>query len=392
MVGAATSAARGDLGLTVAGREGAVGDLRVVNDLGRHLAPVRESLSTTIEGVLSSAWFVLGEQVKRFEHDFAAYCGVSGCVAVASGTDALEISLRAVGVVAGDEVLTVANAGMYGSAAVLAIGATPRYVDIDPSDLLLDVGALKAALEGPGRLPSAIIVTHLYGQAVDMASVMSVAASHGVPVVEDCAQAHGAVCGGRRCGSWGDAAAFSFYPTKNLGALGDAGAVVTDSPQVAGTVRELRQYGWSGKYIATRPGGRNSRMDEIQAAVLNALLPLLDGWNERRRAIARRYSEGIQHVNVTVPSRGGTTDVGHLFVVRAHDRGGLRHHLTGRGIGTEIHYPVPDHLQEAVRAAGGSTDSLPATEAACREVLTLPCFPEMTDAEVDHVIDVVGAW
>lgn len=374
------------------GFTGRSASLRAVNDVGRHLAPHRASLSSAIEKVLDSGQLVLGSQVRQFEESFAGYCRSEHCVCVASGTDALEIALRAVDVGAGDEVITVANAGMYGSAAVLAIGAVPRYVEIDPRDLLMDLDRLQTALDRPNHRPAAVIVTHLYGQAVDMIRVMSVAAPRGVAVVEDCAQAHGATFGGRPCGSWGDAAAFSFYPTKNLGALGDAGVVVTNSADIAGKARELRQYGWSAKYVATRPGGRNSRMDELQASVLNVLLPRLDGWNEQRRRIVARYSEELRHDRLVVPRRGSLGDVGHLFVVRARERDGLRGHLTDNGIGSEVHYPVPDHRQPAVRAVTGSPVSLPLTEAACDEVVSLPCFPEMTDAEIQRVIDAVRMW
>ncbi len=369
-------------------------DLSALNDLARHLGPHRADLDAAIGRVLTRAHFVLGAEGERFEREFAAYCGARHCAGTANGTDALELALRAVGVGPGDDVLTVANAGMYATAAILAIAARPRYVDIDPATLLIDLDDLDRALD-PATHPrpaGAVVITHLYGQPADAAEAARRAGVHGVPVIEDCAQAHGAHRQGRRCGSLAAAAAFSFYPTKNLGAVGDAGAVVTDSPELAARVRELRQYGWTAKYVATRAGGRNSRLDEVQAAVLTTLLPRLEGWNERRRQIMRRYAAGIAHPDVRLPDRTGDGDAGHLFVLRTPRRDALRAHLAARGIGTDVHYPVPDHLQPAVTAAIGPTPPLPHTEAACAEVLTLPCFPELSDAEVDAVTSAIREW
>ncbi len=366
-----------------------------VNDIARHVAPLTAEISDCLNRVVSSGWFVLGREVSAFEAEFAAYLDVPHCVGVASGSDALELALRAVGVARGDRVVTVANAGGYATLAALAIGATPVYVDVDPATLLMrpvEVERLLASCRHDS-VPRALIVTHLYGHVADVVALRELAQRFGVRVVEDCAQAHGASLDGRRCGGLGDAAAFSFYPTKNLGALGDGGAVTTRDAAVAARVRALRQYGWSAKYRADEPGGRNSRLDEVQAAVLRLLLPRLDGWNARRRAIAALYRERLAgHHESTPVGSGRVGDVSHLFVVRTPRREALQRGLADQGIATEVHYPVPDGDQPAVRAQlgpGAGRDHLPVTTAACREVLSLPCFPELEDAEVVRVAEAV---
>jgi dTDP-4-amino-4,6-dideoxygalactose transaminase len=370
----------------------------LVNDLSRHVGPLLVEITESLSRVVSSGWFVLGREVRAFEDEFAAYLDVPHCVGVASGSDALELALRAVGVTGGDRVLTVANAGGYASLAVLAIGATPVYVDVDPRTLLIAPAEFERALAccREDRLPRAVVVTHLYGQVADVAALGEIAQRFGVAVVEDCAQAHGASLDGRRCGGLADAAAFSFYPTKNLGALGDGGAVTTRHAAVAGRVLALRQYGWSAKYRADEPGGRNSRLDEMQAAVLRVLLPRLDSWNERRRAIAALYREGLAgHPRLSPIGADRTGDVSHLFVVRTPEREGLQRALADEGISTDVHYPVPDYDQPAVRAQLGRaapTEPLPVTAAASRDVLTLPCFPELQDAEVVRVSAAVARW
>ncbi len=369
-----------------------------VNDISRHVAPLAAEIGDALGRVLSSGWFVLGQEVSAFEKEFAAYLDVAHCVGVASGSDALELALRAVGVTRGNRVLTVANAGGYASLAILAIGATPVYVDVDPRTLLIcpvEVERLLASCRDD-PLPRAMVVTHLYGQVADVPALRELAGRYDVAVVEDCAQAHGAALDGLRCGGLADAAAFSFYPTKNLGALGDGGAVTTRDPAVARRVRALRQYGWSAKYRADEPGGRNSRLDEMQAAVLRLLLPRLDSYNARRNRIAALYREALaEHPTLSPVGSGRTGEVDHLFVVRTPDRDGLQRALADRAISTEVHYPVPDYDQPAVRAQLGRHapgEPLPVTEAACREVLTLPCFPELQDAEVMRVAEAVTRW
>ena len=355
-----------------------------VNALDRHILPLKDSLAQASAAVIESGYFVLGPNVKAFEREFAAYCGVSECVGVANGTEALELGLRSIGITGGKRVAVVANAAMYGTTAVLACDAEPVFVDIDPVTHTLDPKSLEATLAS-GAI-DAVIVTHLYGRLADMEAILALADRHGFAVFEDCAQAHGARdASGRRAGSFGRAASFSFYPTKNLGAVGDGGAVVTNDPHVADTLRKLRQYGWTAKYRNELPGGRNSRLDELQAAFLRTMLPLLDGWNERRREIANRYSREIRNDRISTPLESGEEYVAHLYVVQASDRDGLQRHLADAGVGSDIHYPIGDHHQSLFNARFAST-SLPLTEAACKDVLTLPCFPELTDDEVTRVI------
>ena len=246
------------------------------------------ALDAALQRVLQRQWFVLGEEVREFEREFAAWCGVAHCVTVANGTDALELALRALGVQRGDEVLCAANAGFYASTAALAMGAVPGYVDVDESTQTLSPAALRAALAARTRKPAAVVATHLYGQLADVAGIAAVCAEAGVPWIEDCAQSHGAERGARKAGSFAPLACFSFYPTKNLGALGDGGAVTSGDVQLADRVRALRQYGWSSKYHVTEPGGRNSRLDELQAAVLRLKLGHVERQNGERREIARR--------------------------------------------------------------------------------------------------------
>jgi dTDP-4-amino-4,6-dideoxygalactose transaminase len=367
-------------------------DVVPVNDLGRHIAPLRPCLQEAAGQVIASGHFVLGPQVRAFEAAFADYCGVAEVVGVANGTDALELALRALGVAGGDKVLMVANAGMYGATAALACGAAPCYVDVDAATATMSPLHLEQRLRRGGDRPAAIVVTHLYGRLADMPRLLDVARAYGVPVVEDCAQAHGARGEDGRCaGSYGDAACFSFYPTKNLGALGDGGAVATNDPALAGRVRRLRQYGWSSKYRNELGGGRNSRLDELQAAFLRVMLPLLDGWNARRRGIAQAYSRGIVHPEIQVPAIDGPGHVAHLYVVRCARRAELQAHLARCGVASEVHYPLAD-TQQAVLAHAGPMPALPATEALCGSVLSLPCFPELDDAEVAKVIEACNAW
>jgi aminotransferase EvaB len=352
-----------------------------LNDLGRQTDALRAPIRAAVDNAVAGGRYLFGPQVGAFEQEFAVYCGVPHCVSVANGTDALELALRALGCGPGSEVVTVANAGMYGSVAILLTGARPVFADIDPATMTMAPEALAGCL---GERTGAVIVTHLYGGLADIEALCAIARRRNIPLVEDCAQAHGAERGGGRAGAFGDIGCFSFYPTKNLGALGDAGALVTRNDDLAATLRELRQYGWTSKYHAARPFGRNSRMDEIQAAVLRVKLPHLDRWNERRRAIVQRYRAAAQGL-LAFPDASGCDHVAHLCVARSPARDRLRHHLERDGIATEIHYPVPDHQQAALREVLPRTYSLPATEQAAGEILTLPCFPELSEDDMAHV-------
>lgn len=356
-----------------------------VNSLLRHIQPIESSLAEATADVIRSGHYVLGPGVAAFEAEFAAYCGVDHCITVANGTDALELSLKAMGVGSEDNVVVAANAAMYGTSAVLACGANPIFADISPEDSTLDPARLASLLAADIQI-KAVIVTHLYGRLADIEVIAELCRRHDVRLIEDCAQAHGAMLGdGRKAGSFGDIASFSFYPTKNLGALGDGGAVVCKGNEDAQRVRQLRQYGWTRKYENGLMGGRNSRLDEIQARMLSLMLPLLDGWNHRRREIANRYSDEIRNPKIEVPAAAGREYVAHLYVVRTDDRDALKRHLEAEGIQTEIHYPTADHRQPC-HAGRYDNVSLPVTERDCSSVLTLPCFPELTDEEAARVI------
>ncbi len=347
-------------------------------------AELEHALHGAIERVMSSRHYVLGHEVDAFEHEYAEYCGTRRCVGVANGTDAIELALRALGIGRGSRVATVANAGYYTCTALDAIGAEPVFVDVDES-LTMSPAALAREIADV----DAVVVTHLYGRLAAVDAIVDCASRHATPIVEDCAQAHGAARAGRRAGSFGALGCFSFYPTKNLGALGDGGAIVTSDEALADEVRRLRQYGWSKKYEVSVRGGRNSRLDELQAAVLRTKLPHLDAWNARRRAIAARYRAGLADLDILPPAIADGADVAHLFVVRHARRDALRRALDAAGIASDVHYPIPDHRQGV---SAQPATPLPATEAACTEVLTLPCFPGLAFDAVDRVITVVRAF
>ncbi|TYP89832.1 DegT/DnrJ/EryC1/StrS family aminotransferase [Blastococcus xanthinilyticus] len=361
-----------------------------LNDLGRGFAALEGELRSTVDEVLSSGWYVLGPQHDAFEREFAAAVGAAHCVGVGNGTDALELALLSVGCRPGDQILTAANAGMYTTTAALKAGLVPRFADVDPDTLLLTAATVEPALTAATK---AVVVTHLYGRLAEVGPLRELCAGRGIPLIEDCAQAAGAVSDEGPAGSLADVAAFSFFPTKNLGALGDAGAVVTDDPERAALVRSLRQYGWSAKYTATVPRGRNSRLDELQAAVLRTKLPHLAGWNARRREIVGRYATALEHGPrrmVHGDAAGSPAYVGHLAVLRSPSRDADRAALAAAGIRTDVHYPVPDHRQPVLAEAAAGI-SLPVTEQAAAEILTVPCFAEMTDAEVDRVCHALAA-
>lgn len=358
-----------------------------MNDLRRQTAGLRDELSEAIARVVASGSYVLGENVAAFERAFASYCGVAHCIGVASGTDALELGLRALQCGPGAEVVTVANAGMYATTAILTVGAQPVFADVDPTQMTMDPASLAGAISAR---TSAIVVTHLYGQLAAMDSLRAIAEPFGIPIVEDCAQAHGAERGGRKAGSFGTIACYSFYPTKNLGAFGDGGAVITDDAAVAERLRRLRQYGWRTKY-ESETYGRNSRLDELQAAVLLAKLPYLDGWNERRRRIVETYRASARGGGLILPFVS-KEHAAHLCVARSEARAQVRALFLKRGIQTDIHYPTPDYRQQTLTRAGKVWSSeLPETDAASLRVLTLPCFPEMTDDEIERVCNAINA-
>jgi dTDP-4-amino-4,6-dideoxygalactose transaminase len=338
---------------------------------------------------LDGGWYILGEEVRQFEAEFATYLGVRHALGVGSGTEALHLALAACGVGPGDEVITVAHTAVATVAAIELCGAVPVLVDIASDTFTLDPRHLARAITPKTK---AIVPVHLYGQPADLAPILDLAHQHGVRVVEDCAQAHGARYGGRRVGAWGDIAAFSFYPTKNLGALGDGGAVVTDDAALAERVRLLREYGWAERYVS-HIAGWNSRLDELQAAVLRVKLRYLDADNTARARLAARYTSGLSGVGLGLPgARAEGEHVYHLYVVRSARRDELQAFLKARGIGALVHYPVPVHLQPAYQNRLRGSAALPETERAAREVLSLSMYPELRDDEVDRVIDLVRAF
>jgi dTDP-4-amino-4,6-dideoxygalactose transaminase len=346
-------------------------------------------IRAAIDRVLASGHYILGPEVAAFEEEFAAYHGGGYVVGVANGTEALELALRSVGVDYGDAVITVANTVSATVSAIQQIGARPVYVEIDPETMLMSAAALETALaSGRGRV-KAIIPVHLYGQPANMPAIVELARSHDVKIVEDCAQSHGAAIVGGKAGTWGDAAAYSFYPTKNLGALGDGGGVFTKDAAIADRVRLLRQYGWSHRYISDVPG-RNSRLDEVQAAILRVKLRHLDAENGLRRALAERYRQGLAATRLRLPVvASGADAVWHQFTVRSPGRDALREHLAARGILCGVLYPVPLYRQPAYAEP---MLTLPETERACAEVLCLPIHTGITTVDVDRVCDEIVRW
>jgi dTDP-4-amino-4,6-dideoxygalactose transaminase len=342
---------------------------------------------------LESGWYLGGEQVGSFETEFAAYVGTRYALGVANGTDALQIALRACGVGPGDEVVTVSHTASATVAAIELTGATPVLVDIEPAYYTMDPNRLEHVVRSSRRQVrsrlKAIVPVHLYGQPADMAAIMDLARSTGLRVVEDCAQAHGAALNSRKVGTWGDIAAFSFYPTKNLGALGDAGSVVTDDPDLAEQARLIHQYGWRQRFVSeTR--GTNSRLDEVQAAVLRVKLRYLDDENMERARLASRYDALLQGQEAVLERprvRPAARHVYHQYVIRSPRRDVLRAALNDVGIGTAVHYPVPVHLQPAYAELAAIGEPLTVSEEAAREVLSLPMFPQLSDDSVAVVAE-----
>lgn len=353
----------------------------------------RDEIDAAIAAVLAGGRYILGQEVAAFEAEFAAYIGVGHAVGVASGTDALELALRAAGVGPGDAVFTVSHTAVATVAAVERCGAVPVLVDIDPTTYTMDPNRLEdavhAVLHAPSsvvRRPAAVVPVHLYGHPADMTAILAIARRYDLVVIEDCAQAHGATWCGRRVGAWGHLAAFSFYPTKNLAALGDGGAVVTDDADLAERVRLLRQYGWRRRYVSEVPGV-NSRLDELQAAVLRVKLRHLDRENERRRQIAHTYTRLLAASGLVLPvSRPEAEPVYHQYVVRTPQRDALQARLTAAGIGTLVHYPQAVHQQPAYAGRLPAGGPLTHSETAVAQVLSLPMYPELTDEAVQDVV------
>ena len=358
-------------------------------DLPAQHRALREELSAAIQQVLDRSDFALGEDVSKFEEEFARFCGTQYAVALDSGLAALELSLRALGIGPGDEVIVPAHTFIATAAAVSFADARPVLVDVDERTYNLDVDLLEAAITPRTR---AILPVHLYGLPADMDSILAVAAKYGLFVVEDACQAHGALHKGRRAGSLGHAAAFSFYPTKNLGGCGDGGIMVTDDAAVAERVCAMRNCGQREKYIHELPPF-NHRMDTLQAAILRVKLGYLEGWIEERRRNAALYSELFVGSDLVTPTETpGATHAYHLYVIRTPRRDALLAHLHQQGVGAAIHYPIPIHLQPFYSDGGFRRGQFPVTERVCEQVLSLPMFPEMRVEQVQYVAESVNQF
>jgi dTDP-4-amino-4,6-dideoxygalactose transaminase len=350
---------------------------------------LKSEIDEAVARALSSGWYILGNELRAFEAEFAAWLGVSSVVGCGNGTDAIALALRGMGIGPGCTVVTVSHTAVATVAAIEMAGATPLLIDIDPVHYTMDPEALRRVLKKPPPgLPGirAVIPVHLYGQPADLDRIVPLCREHRVALIEDCAQAHGARLHGRRVGSFGDAATFSFYPTKNLGALGDGGAVATSDPALAERIAALRQYGWYRHYISDEVGV-NSRLDEVQAAILRVKLTQLDRQNARRASIAAAYTRALTPGPLQAPrQREDASHVFHLYVTRSADRDRFQATLKENGVGTGIHYPVPVHLQPAYagRVALGS-GGCPETERAAKEILSLPVYPELTESDVETV-------
>jgi dTDP-4-amino-4,6-dideoxygalactose transaminase len=350
-------------------------------DLQVQFGSLQDEIIPAIQNVMSRAAFVMGDEVQAFERAFAGFCQASECVAVANGCDALYCALKALGIGPGDEVITTANTYIATVLAISQSGARPVLVDCLEDSYNMDPAAVRAAISPRTR---AIIPVHLYGQAADMDAIKSIAREHGLKVIEDAAQAHGATYKGIPCGTMGDVGCFSFYPGKNLGAYGDGGAILTRDPELAQYVRQFRNYGQSKKHHHDIIGW-NSRLDTIQAAVLQVKLKYLSLWNESRRRHADAYRERLRDLPIILPKEmPGNHHIYHLFVIRHPKRDALLAALSNKGISCQIHYPIPNHLQKAYASLGYAAGSFPVSERVAPEILSLPMFPELTEQQIDY--------
>lgn len=360
-------------------------------NLKRIHEPMREEIENIISCVLDESWYIQGKYCSDFEHAFADYCGTKHCIGVGNGLDAIRLILEAYGIGAGDEVIIPANTFIATALAVSYVGATPVFVDADSKTYNIDEGKIREKITDRTK---AIIVVHLYGRMVDVTGIKQIAKEYSLKLIEDAAQAHGANIEGKRVGSLADAAAFSFYPGKNLGALGDGGAVTTNDTELADKIRAFSNYGSYTKYEHVYKG-YNSRLDEIQAAVLLKKLARLDSWNAQRQAIAARFCKQITNENVVKPlyeEENASQNVWHIYPVLVAERDRFTEYLDKNGIGYNIHYPKPIVEQGAYWDLGLSASKYPVTERICREEVSLPLYPGLTEEEIERVIDVVNAF
>jgi dTDP-4-amino-4,6-dideoxygalactose transaminase len=351
-------------------------------DLRRQYEKLKVELDDAFRSVFEKGNFILGENVKSFEEEFASYSDAKFAVGVGSGTEALHLSLRACGVGHGDEVITVPNTAVPTISAISSAGARPVFVDITPDTYAINVEKIEEKITERAKV---IMPVHLYGHPAEMGQILKLASAHNLKVVEDACQAHGAKYNDKNVGTIGDMGCFSFYPTKNLGAYGDGGMVVTNDEELYDRLVMLRNYGEVKKFTS-KIEGFNSRLDEIQAAVLRVKLRYLDEWNNRRRDIAKLYRQLLKDSDIRLPhEKEWAEHVYHLFVIRTNKRNALRHYLEGRGIGTQIHYPIPIHQQEAYEKLGYRKGDLPVSEKSAEEILSIPIYPELTTGEAETV-------
>lgn len=355
-------------------------------DLAAQYSAIAEEIHAAITKVLRGTDFILGQEVSLFEEEFAVYCEAKYAVGVDSGTSALELALRAFGIGPGDEVITAANTFIATAFAISYTGATPVLVDVDPQTYTIDTNQLERAIS---HRTKALIPVHLYGHPADMEPIFEIAERHELVVIEDACQAHGATYKGKRVGSLGHAAAFSFYPAKNLGAYGDGGMVITNDKRVAESIRLLRDYGQREKYHHVLQG-YNHRLDTLQAAILRVKLKHLDAWNSARRRHAKLYTRLLGDSGVVTPREADYAEsVWHLYVIQVPDQRALKAWLADRGIATGIHYPIPVHLQGAYEKLGYKSGDFPIAERYARQVLSLPMFPELTPGSIEYVVEVI---
>lgn len=357
-------------------------------DATRQVKKIRKDINAVLKRVLDSGKFVMGKEVEKFEKEFSNFIGSNYGIGVNSGTDALKIALKALGVGPGDEVITVSNTATPTVSAIRECGATPVLVDCD-GYFLIDVKKIETAITPKTKV---ILPVHLYGQPADMPAIMKIAVKHKLKVIEDCAQSAGATIGKRKTGSFGDAACFSFFPTKNLGACGDGGMITTSDKNTAEICKRLRRYGMDGTYYANIEG-YNSRLQEFQAAILSVKLPHLPSYNKKRQAIAHRYLSEIKNPHVELPeTRTGVSHIFHLFVIKVSPRDKFLEHLKINSVGFGIHYPFPIHLQKAYGFLGYKEDSFPKVESFAKKIISLPIFPELTENEIGQVVKVVNSF
>lgn len=360
-----------------------------LNNLSTIINSNKKKIVEAIDKTIASGWIILGPEVRNFEDAFAGYLNAKHCIGVANGTDAIELALKSFDICKTDMVATVANAGAYTLNAILAIGAKPFFLDVDNETFNTTIDEVYRAIKAGVK---AVVATHLYGLAIqEIHEIANLCSKHNVFLLEDCAQSHGAKINNKFTGTFGDAAAFSFYPTKNLGALGDGGAVVTNNTGIFTKVKSLRQYGWTSKYKIEMAGARNSRLDEMQAAILQVFLPHLNLMNEKRRGIASRYSREIKNKEVVTPKNITENYVAHLYVIKCNQRNKLKEHLKLNQIASDIHYPIPDHRQPFFENQYKDL-TLKNTEELSEIILTLPCYPEMSEKDVGKIISAVNEW